>query len=69
MSVEFVAFQQSPTLRLERSKLVDLVQRDNANTGETRARNPWRSVSVGAIGGWRLLLDVMDEGLPGWRCS
>jgi hypothetical protein len=27
---------------------LDLVQRDNANTGEPRARNPWQSISTGA---------------------
>ena len=35
--------------------LVKIVQRDNADTEELRARNPWRSISAGPSGGWPLL--------------
>jgi len=34
---------------------VKIVQRDNADTEELRARNPWRSISAGPSGGWPLL--------------
>jgi len=52
--------------RMERSPNVGgpsflVVQRDNANTGEPRARNPWQSISVGCVGGWRLLLGEGDR--------
>jgi len=30
--------------------LLQLVQRDNADTGEPRARNPWQSISVRVVG-------------------
>jgi hypothetical protein len=29
-------------------RLMKIVQRDNADTGEARARNPWRRIGVGA---------------------
>jgi hypothetical protein len=35
---------------------LQLVQRDNADIGEQRARNPWRSISVRCVGGSCLLL-------------
>jgi len=43
------------------SPLLRFVQRDNADSDELRARNPWWSISATPGVGWRLLLGEGDR--------